>query len=213
VTGVRSQEVPVEPSIGPTLRERIRSETADWHDRVEAITAAPSAIKSHDDYVELLGRFYELHASFEAGLAAPSLREAWGRLGIDLSAHRRAHLCSADLKSLDALPTSNSMATPDFRTSGHALGCLYVLEGSSLGGPIFARIVRARLGNVPTAFLSGHGRAKRTPWSSVVNALSRFEAQGGDCDVVVDGACETFATFATVLGRKKQTRHEMTASA
>jgi hypothetical protein len=57
--------------------------------------------------------------------------------------------------------------------------------------------VRSSIGVVPTAFLTGEGR--RHQWPAVRQALRRFDAQGGDGDAVVAGACSTFAVFARQL--------------
>jgi heme oxygenase len=103
---------------------------------------------------------------------------------------------------------SASIWTPTFVPTcwqlifGHALGCLYVLEGSSLGGRTVARIVRATLGEVPMTFLTGDGRSDPVPWLSLCNALARFEARGGDGGAVVSGACGIFAAFADHLNRR-----------
>jgi heme oxygenase len=196
-----STEEPIGSSEVATLRGRVRSETAAWHDRVDAVVAGPNAFESRDAYVDLLGRLYELHATFESRLVDSSLDETWGRLGIDVAAHRRAPLCATDLERLGAKPAAKSITSTKFATPGHALGCLYVLEGSSLGGRTVARLVRARIGDVPTSFFTGQGRAKPPPWTSVVKAMARFDSEGGDGDTVVAGACETFASFAAHLDR------------
>lgn len=79
------------------------------------------------------------------------------------------------------------------------MGCLYVLEGSALGGRIVAGMVRAALGEMPTSFLTGGGR--RPLWPAVRAALRRYDQQDGDPDAVVDGAVSTFAIFAAGLAR------------
>jgi heme oxygenase (biliverdin-IX-beta and delta-forming) len=86
-------------------------------------------------------------------------------------------------------------------TFGHALGCLYVLEGSALGGPVIAGIVQARIGEVPASFLTGKGRTHRRAWPALLGSLRRFDVQGGDGDAVVAGASDTFAAFAEHLSR------------
>jgi heme oxygenase len=182
------------------LRVRLRVETAEWHDRVEAVADVPNSIQTRGAYVELLSRLHELHSPLEADLAAPRFHYDWLDLGVDVSSHRRAHLLAVDLERLGA--TTPRARTPvRFATFGHALGCVYVLEGSSLGGRTIARLVRETLGEVPTTFLTGEGRTHPSPWQTVCGALTRFEAGGGDGDAVVSGACDTFAAFANHLGR------------
>jgi heme oxygenase len=182
------------------LRGRLRAETAEWHSRVEAAADLPASIASRDDYVALLGRLNDLHAGFESRLAARLFDDGWRRVGVDVGEHRRAHLLAADLRELGVAAKSSWVPPLPLATFGHALGCLYVLEGSSLGGRTVARVVRAAIGEVPTTFLTGLGRPDPAPWVSVCSALALFDGLGGDGAAVVSGACETFAAFADRLG-------------
>jgi heme oxygenase (biliverdin-IX-beta and delta-forming) len=182
------------------LRWNLRTATRDWHSRVEGAADLPASIATRADYVDLLGRLYDLHAGFESWLAEYAFDEGWRRVGVDISRHRRAYLLAADLGELGTSVTSDWAPSPPLPTFGHALGCLYVLEGSSLGGRTVARVVRAVIGEVPTTFLTGVGRPEPAPWAVVCRALELFEALGGDGDAVISGACETFAAFADGLG-------------
>jgi heme oxygenase len=89
---------------------------------------------------------------------------------------------------------TNPVATLRLTSFGHALGCLYVLEGSSLGGRIVAGVIRSAIGEVPTTFFDGACRNHPAPWRAVSAALRRFEAYGTPGDVLV-GARETFLAF------------------
>ena len=175
------------------LPERLRVETADWHRKVETLADIPGRIRTRDDYIDLLGAFRQLHGGLEDQLSAPSWNRAWVNVGVDIAAHCRAGLLAEDLDDLGA-PTAVAPATKPFPCFGQALGCLYVLEGSAIGGRIVAGMVHDLIGAVPTAFLSGRGRGNQ--WPAVRNSLRRFAAQGGDDDAVVAGALSTFELFA-----------------
>ena len=183
------------------LRGRLRTETAGWHSLVEAAADIPASVDTRDDYVDLLGRLNDLHAGFECQLAARTFDNDWRRVGIDIGQYVRTGLLVADLRELGATARFTWLPSLPLSTFGHALGCLYVLEGSSLGGRTVARFVRAAIGDVPTTFLTGTGRPDPAPWVSVCNALVLFEAHGGDGDTVISGACDTFAAFADHLGQ------------
>jgi heme oxygenase len=201
VTGVGAEATAIGQGAG-TLRMRLRIETASWHDRVEAMADIPASIRTRGEYIDLLSSLYELHSSLESELATSSFHDAWQSVGVDVSAHRRAHLLAVDLRELKTT-TPRSIASVPFATFGHALGCLYVLEGSSLGGRTIAQLVRDTLGEVPTTFFSGDSRSRPSPWVAMLGALTRFETRGGNGDAVVSGACDIFATFAERLGRGK----------
>jgi heme oxygenase len=187
------------PAVG--LRDRLRAETAGWHSRVEAVADLPASVATRDDYVDLLGRLIDLHAGFEIHLAAPAFDSGWRRVGVDIGHHARAFMLAADLQELGLTAKPQWVPSLPLLTFGRALGCLYVLEGSSLGGRTVARVVQAAIGDVPTTFLTGHGRPFVASWVSVCSALALFDTLGGDGDAVVAGACDTFAAFAEHLSR------------
>ena len=178
----------------------LRRETTALHDHVEAVTDLPGAVRSRRDYLALLQRFAAVHGPLEQQLATVRWDRRWARIGIDLAEHRRMHLIERDLGELEPswLPTGSlSAAGPHLHTFAQALGCLYVLEGSSLGGRVLARQITLAVGEVPVAFLSSDGRGHPGPWRTVCEGLRRFgssdEVDAGD---VVAGARKTFHLFA-----------------
>lgn len=187
------------PRGGPVgLPERLRAETAQWHHQVEAVMDVAGRVRSRADYISLLGGLAELHIGFEGHLLSPIWDREWAAVGVDISGHSRAGLLLADLHELDA-PTAGCAGITALPTFGHALGCLYVLEGSALGGRVVAGMVRTAIGEVPSTFLRGQGRGHL--WPAVREALRRFAEQDGDCDAVVAGAISTFVVFGRLLAR------------
>ena len=89
---------------------------------------------------------------------APSLRP----FGIDLAARRRSALLLDDLAFLGApaAPLPAPPVLPALRSAAQALGCLYVTEGSTLGGRELARRLDHLLppgSDAGRRFLLGHG--------------------------------------------------------
>jgi heme oxygenase len=175
------------------LPERLRAETAHWHHEVEALADIPGRVRSRADYTNLLGGLFELHTGLETQLSDQIWNDAWLGVGVHIATHCRAGLLIADLGELGVNPPTG-VAQQSFSCFGEAIGCLYVLEGSAIGGRIVAGMVRSAIGPVPTAFLTGPGRGHQ--WPVVRSALRRFQAQGGDGDAAVAGASATFAAFA-----------------
>jgi heme oxygenase len=176
--------------------ERLRRETTGLHRDVEEMTDLPGSISSRKDYVNLLRRLHEFHTAVEARLADPSWATGWLDLGIALPAHRRSHLLSEDLSALGATPEEAGVRLPTIDNIGRALGCLYVVEGSSLGGRVLVPAFRAALGEVPTAFFGSDERMHPHPWRSVVAGLRKFDVTGGSADDVVLGAQDTFLAIS-----------------
>ena len=154
-------------------RALLRDTTAEIHARLHAVPAfeaLAAGTLSLAAYVALLRRLLGFHAAVEAALAAaPSLRP----YGIDLAERRRSAALRADLATL-GLPEAGPLAPlPPLGSAARALGCLYVVEGSTLGGRQLARGLDHLLpaGAVAgRAFLLGHGAAA---WGDVAGLLRR----------------------------------------
>jgi heme oxygenase len=175
----------------------VRERTADLHRQVEDAVGLPDSVRSRGDYVALLERFADLHVPLERRLGLPAWSAQWDGLGIVLDHHRRAGPLHDDLRRLGAAPRATGADVPPLRTFGEALGCLYVLEGSAIGGRVLAPALRATLGDVPMSFLAGDGRARARAWQSVRAALRR--ADDALTEDVVLGARAVFAAFGAHL--------------
>jgi heme oxygenase len=177
------------------LPARLRRETASLHARVEASTGLPGSISDRARYVALLHRLHGFHAAVEARLADPCWAEDWDRLGIELVDHRRAHLLTQDLEAMRAPTPPPALHFENIEGFAGALGCLYVTEGSALGGRVIGPAIRSAIGDVPTGFFESAGRNHPSPWRTLVTALHRFDGAGGDASAVVEGARSTFRAF------------------
>jgi heme oxygenase len=124
----------------------------------------------------------------------------WDGLGIELAARAHAAPLRHDLAVLgvaaDALPRADIPPPASF---AQALGEMYVLEGSTLGGHLIARDLRARLGPQiagATRFFDGRGRALGPAWLSFRAALDEFgQARPQDRAAALHGAQGAFAAL------------------
>jgi heme oxygenase len=191
------------------LPERLRRETAELHRKVEEMTDLPGSVSTREDYEQLLTRLREFHLAVEGLWDDTRWMTRWAEVGIELASHRRAHLLADDLAGLESRVAPRPAIMPSFGEFGEALGCLYVMEGSSLGGRVLGPAFRAALGDVPTAFFDSEGRSHPSPWRSLTSALRRFESSSGDIDAVLHGAQETFLAFGQHLAPSGLTRTEV----
>lgn len=176
------------------LPSRLRRETADLHSAVETATGLPQSVRSRSGYLSLLERLLGFHQAAELRLADARWAGDWANLGVEPGRHRRAYLIENDLAAMQATRQSPLSALPDIDDFPSALGCLYVVEGSSLGGRVIGPAIRSAVGEVPTSFFESAGRGHPSPWRSVTDALRRF----GDRDewgAVIEGARSTFRAF------------------
>ena len=169
----------------------------------------PLAFTSRANYTILLQHLWRVHSSYEALCSAFD----WRPLGIDFDSRRRSRWLAEDLALLEAMPSEENAPLPAIGTIEHALGALYVLEGSSLGGQILLREALKLPGISVThgaQFLHGYGPKTRAYWNSFLEALDRFPPDGGAAFAIEQGAMETFQQFNIALNDRTRV-HELTS--
>lgn len=87
---------------------------------------------------------------------------------------------------------------PSVATPLQALGALYVMEGSALGGRVIARMLR-KSGQLPENvfnFFDGYQENTGLNWQAFILRLNQIAASQTDIDNVCAAANETFAAHA-----------------
>jgi heme oxygenase len=202
------------PAPFPPLSLTLRQESAQLHERIEATLRLPDAIRDAADYRAWLLRYLGFYAPLECLYRA---FEGWTALGIELSRHARSGCLDDDLAALAVDRTTFSYAAPDLLpdlpTLSHALGSLYVVEGSRLGGRVILRHLERRMGpEIAGATRFFRGDTAAPAWQSFRATLDGFGFRHPELrtDVVV-GAKRTFVSlekwFATFCA-ERQVRHE-----
>jgi heme oxygenase len=183
-----------------TLLERLKTETRPAHDRIERALDIEGRLGSPAAYRALLTRFYGFHAAWEplaeAALGDPAFfreRRKAGLLACDLRALGLSEGEIVRLPVCDRLPAMPSPAA--------ALGSMYVVEGSTLGGTIIARLVERRLGlsaEAGCAYFRSYGPRVGAMWRAFGTRLLGVSSPEAD-DAVVAAANRTFAAMESWL--------------
>ena len=178
------------------LVETLGRETRVAHDAIEAAVEIERHLVDVEAYRALLVRFHGFHRGFEEArdLAGAGLDPA-------LVPHAsRADLIEQDLRALGmtgGAQASLPLVRLVYTDRPSLLGAIYVVEGSSLGGVLIARMAADRLGLGPdtgTAFFTGDGRDTTRRWRAVVAALDG-SADPATLAVSVQSARATFAAM------------------
>jgi len=156
------------------------------------------------DYWRLLARFYGYYVPLEARLVAWSRTEAQR---INYAGRVKVPELERDLFALgetaDAIAQSpRCAALPALATEAEGLGCLYVVEGSTLGGQVIKRQLQKSLGlsaGSGVAFFSGYGAETAARWKSFGCGLEEAAARLDQDDAIIAGANETFRTLGIWL--------------
>lgn len=177
---------------------RLRAGTRDAHAQIETVPAL-SRLLAHDlqrhEYIAVLRHMEAFHAAIEPAIAAAlaPLPEAAAMLDGSRPAALMADLAWFGVSPL--LPLAAPPDLPQFEGPADALGALYVIEGSGLGGRVIARHLSDRLGVAAGAGGSFYGRLSAEEARSRWQLLSRILEAPVAGDVVVAGALATFSSL------------------
>ena len=181
-------------------RIELRHATAAVHERLHRVPVFAALAAGQLDrgaYLSLLGRLYGFHDPFETAIAQA------GPPGLQPAQWRRAHLLQSDMTELDR--SGNAVADlPRHPAPGsdwspaQAMGCLYVIEGSTLGGRQLARRLDHLLPANATAgraFLLAGTDQNHVRWRDFCAALDACGADPAPRAEMVAGAIEAFHCF------------------
>ncbi len=173
------------------LRERTRAE----HQAIELTLGLMGETLSGQRYRRTLERFYGFWRPLEA-----RLREIPGldALGLDLAERAKTPLLAEDLVALGvAVPTGARLCgdLPPIGGAAAALGCLYVIEGASLGGQVISKHLRSRLditSETGGRFFHGYGERTGAMWRAFGASVSALAVTAEAQAEMVDAAIATF---------------------
>jgi heme oxygenase (biliverdin-IX-beta and delta-forming) len=187
---------------GDVLR-RLRTETAAAHRSVEDALDLLSPQLTRARLVDVLHRMHGFWCAAEAGLDCWALAEPEDAERVQWSRRRRSPLFAVDLAALGAGPEAVVPPLPPVPDTDAALGRLYVLEGSSLGGVFIDR----HLATLPQlagarrlAAFSPYGERTGAMWHAFRTVTRARVAAGGDADRLVGAARQTFGALAAWCG-------------
>ncbi|MFL9840618.1 biliverdin-producing heme oxygenase [Sphingomonas sp. ST-64] len=176
-----------------SARHALRLQTAADHDRVDRAYATFD-LRSRGGYRAFLRAQAEPFLTVEAAIDRFDPSAVVG----DWPERRRGGLLRADLAELgDPEP---DLADMSISTHERALGAIYVLEGSRLGGAMLARSVPEDL---PGRFIRSAPAPKR--WRDLVGLLDVYLMTACQREMAVSAAREVFALFADSAERERRT--------
>ncbi|WMJ74493.1 biliverdin-producing heme oxygenase [Cytophagaceae bacterium ABcell3] len=182
------------------ILERLKKETAENHRLVEE-SGLMSPVTSDDftqeQYVHILKKFYGYFNPLEKQVE--SHHAILDKYLPDLSQRRKTDLILKDLETLST-PENPILCEklPPVENLNQAFGCLYVMEGSTLGGTVISKNINKTLGLTNErgcSFFHGYGSQTGSKWKAFREALTSYCDNGGNEDEIVNSANETFNKF------------------
>lgn len=185
----------------------LRDGTRDLHEHTDAAIREGGWLTSRASYVGFLRRSLEFHRMVE-----PMVRRHVTGLGVDgWEWCPRSPFLEADLAAvgspvggIEADTASDAVVSNFVEGPASAVGVLYVVEGSTLGGRLLAGWIRSRLGYDASCGASSfvpYGADTLTRWQTFGRLAERSaQARKGDVATMVSAARSTFELHATVIG-------------
>jgi heme oxygenase len=178
------------------MSSELKENTKEAHQALEVIVVRQiKSIRSKEDYVRLLHKFYGFHQPME------DIYDNYFNDDIIpfYSRRRKASLILDDLFNLGSTTGSIKTATdlPFIDSPARAMGSFYVLEGSTQGGTIVADMLikHADLTHDNTSFFYAYGNDGKEMWQSFKDKMDNYFPHDDLRNDVIEGAIETFTKF------------------
>jgi heme oxygenase (biliverdin-IX-beta and delta-forming) len=187
---------------GLDIMALLKAGTSERHGALEKIMPFFRNDFSLEDYARVLKAFLGFFEPVERELAVIS---TWNLAGIDVCQRLRSDLLVADLLALGAsnaeialLPRCSDL--PALTKLEEGFGCMYVLEGSTLGGQLISRQVQARFAVSEEAglkFFNGYGSQTGVMWHDFCAGLRQHAEGSKNQGAILAAAGSTFELLET----------------
>lgn len=178
--------------------QKLKSETSNAHFALEQNPFSINLMNPNvnlNDYSNYLQKLYGFVSSFERTVF-PKLK----KIDPDINLRRKSELMQHDLWHLNCdVMKISTVSEEDFNQhytdSITALGGLYVLEGSMLGGVMIKKHLIEKLGNEvsdTTKYFTGYGSETGKVWKNFLNMLSCHADDPEKERIIIDSANNTF---------------------
>lgn len=180
------------------LMDELRQKTSALHRATESAFDLPRVCASPANYAAMLRTMLSVYRPLERRLD----RVDWRQTDIQWAQRKKTALLERDLKALGEgtnVADSPEAANIPLQSTAAAIGCLYVLEGSTLGAQFIVKQIDKTLKLTPktgAAFFAAYGASTREKWASFSAAADAYAGE----DAVriadaIDAACWTFSCF------------------
>jgi heme oxygenase len=182
------------------LAEELKERTARVHQESEKkMIRALKRIDTTEEYIRMLNWLYGFYAPIEALVHCQLTPELFP----DMEKRCRAEYIRWDIEEsgIPAPPPDICDELPRIDSFPRALGALYVLEGSTLGGRVIASLISRQLGSPKSlSFFSGYGAETGNMWQSLKDFLENPFAKEEKQEILA-AAEETFLAFKHWIDR------------
>lgn len=179
------------------LNERIKSETKHGHQVLEKLVVQRlKAVQNNHDYAEVLKYFYAYFRELENDIAAQLPHPLTEYFQTRRNAAHIAEDITALGFGLDNLPI---VEKPAITNKNQAIGALYVLEGSIMGGPYIVKMLQQRGIKEGFNFFNGYGDDSAKKWAEFTGLINTEVSEEEAILEAIESARETFQQFTNTF--------------
>lgn len=183
----------------------LRTATAAAHRDIEGVAVMQALLAGNlprSGYLRLLNLLYHFHLPLDKEIEQHSY---WQQRDFDIRLRRKSDWLEQDIQALGGeiaceLP---AFTLPPLQTTEQLMGCLYVMEGSSLGAVSISKLLREHYGydsETGGRFYAAYGKQTRPFWDETTQLIEQAASQpnfnSNDC---TQAAHDTFLTYHTVM--------------
>jgi len=184
------------------ISEILKNETRKQHTDIESTVDIMEHTQSKEKYESLLKAFYGFYRPVEKSFI--EYKDQFKKLGLDLEPHLKTRLLEHDLKEMN-VDLDSIKIRPDhkFSSLGEAMGCFYVLEGSTLGGQVIFKSLKKngiKTGESEICFHNPYGAETMKNWLAFKTSLDSTPAS--ENDALLESAKETFTELNKWLAKQ-----------
>lgn len=184
------------------LSTKIKEATKAAHQQLEGVVVRKlKAINGREDYADFLKHFYAYFNVVEQAIA-PFVNTS---VLPDYQERRNASYLKSDIEALgytvDDLPVAQA---PGISNLQEALGALYVLEGSIMGGSIIVKMLEKQNIRDGVSFFSGYGEATGQKWGAFIAVLNANAQSDEEENSAISAANATFDRFGWVFSKETE---------
>jgi len=179
-------------TISMSVAQLLKRETFEEHAKAEKLLAPKLAsIQSYNDYAAILKMFYGFFCPLEKRIERHLSQE----ILVDVHERRNSLFILRDLESIQSSTEDLLLCKtlPGINSSLQALGTMYVLEGSTLGGRMIGKMLMKNPGvtfnDANLNFFNGYKENTGTKWTYFLSVVDQYEDHA---DVMIASANETF---------------------
>jgi heme oxygenase len=182
------------------LTDELKAVTETAHVASEkTMVLALKRIRTEEDYIQMLNRLYGFYAPLETLIKKHLTENNFP----GISKRSRADNIVADIQALGKQIQSPEFGgeLPTIDSYGRALGALYVLEGSTLGGRIIAAMINRQLDTTKgLSFFTSYGAETENMWQSFKDFLNQ-PRPSRQREEIIAAAKDTFITFKNFIDK------------